>query len=130
MPVNLPLGFRFAGVHAGIKKNPNKEDLSLVHCPGGAVAAGAYTTNLVYAAPLAVDRQRTPSSDIRVVIVNSGNANGASRNALADAEEMCTLTAVELGCATEEVLVCSTGLIGFAMPMPALFVIRAAWPLT
>ena len=46
MAVNIPLGFRFAGVHAGIKKNASKEDLTLVHCPEGAVAAGVYTTNL------------------------------------------------------------------------------------
>ena len=61
MAVHLPLGFRFAGLHAGIKKNAQKEDLTLVHCPTGAVAAGVYTTNLVYAAPVAFDRQRTPS---------------------------------------------------------------------
>ena len=73
--LHIPLGFRFAGLHAGIKKDPQKEDLTLIHCPGGAVAAGTYTTNLVYAAPVALDRGRTPSGDMRVVIVNSGNAN-------------------------------------------------------
>ena len=51
MSVSVPLGFRFAGIHAGIKKNPSKEDLTLIQCPQGAVAAGVYTTNLVYAAP-------------------------------------------------------------------------------
>ena len=92
MSVSVPLGFRFAGVHAGIKKNPNKEDLTLVYCPGGAVAAGVYTTNLVYAAPVALDRERTPSADIRVVIVNSGNANACTgERGLADAKEMARL---------------------------------------
>src|SRR5690242_4615863 len=75
MSLIIPLGFRFAGLHAGIKKSPGKEDLTLVHCERGAVAAGTYTTNLVHAAPVVLDRGRTPSSDIRVVIVNSGNAN-------------------------------------------------------
>ena len=68
MNLHLPLGFRFAGVSAGIKRNSAKEDLTLVHCPNGATAAGVYTTNLVYAAPVAVDRARTPSADIRIVI--------------------------------------------------------------
>src|SRR6476661_5776410 len=112
MSIQVPLGFRFAGIHAGIKKNPNKEDLTLVHCPGGAVAAGVYTTNLVYAAPVAVDRQRTPSSDIRVVIVNSGNANACTgERGLADAREMARLAAVAVGAMENQALVMSTGVI-------------------
>ena len=85
----IPLGFRFAGVHAGIKKVREKEDFTLVHCPGGATAAGVYTQNLVFAAPVAFDRARTPSVDIRVVAVNSGNANACTgERGLADAREM------------------------------------------
>src|SRR3954464_13122511 len=98
MSVQLPLGFRFAGIHAGIKKNPGKEDLTLVHCPAGAVAAGVYTTNLVHAAPVAFDRSRTPSSDMRVVVVNSGNANACTgERGMADAREMARLAAEAVG---------------------------------
>src|SRR5437868_2414588 len=114
----LPLGFRFAGIHAGIKKNPSKEDLTLVHCPSGAVAAGVYTTNLVYAAPVAVDRERTPSSDIRVVIVNSGNANACTgEKGLADAREMLRLAAMAVEAKDHQALVMSTGVIGHFLPM-------------
>src|SRR5437764_15432398 len=98
MAVDIPLGFRFAGVHAGIQKNARKEDLTLVHCREGAVAAGVYTTNLVHAAPVVVDRGRTPSSDIRVVVVNSGNANACTaERGLADAREMTRLAAEAVG---------------------------------
>jgi glutamate N-acetyltransferase / amino-acid N-acetyltransferase len=118
MSIQLPLGFRFAGIHAGIKKNPNKEDLTLVHCPGGAVAAGVYTTNLVYAAPVAFDRQRTPSSDIRVVVVNSGNANACTgERGLSDAREMARLAAEAVGSKDHQALVMSTGVIGHFLPM-------------
>src|SRR5207302_8858248 len=118
MTNNLPFGFRFAGVHAGIKKNPNKEDLTLVHCPGGAVAAGVYTTNLVYAAPVALDRQRTPSSDIRVVVVNSGNANACTgERGLADAREMARVAAEAVEAKEHQALVMSTGVIGHFLPM-------------
>ncbi len=58
MSIHLPQGFKFGGVHAGIKSNPQKEDIALVVCPAGAVAAGMYTQNLVYAAPVAIDRAR------------------------------------------------------------------------
>ena len=118
MSIHLPLGFRFAGLHAGIKRNPNKEDLTLVHCPGGAVAAGVYTTNLVFAAPVAVDRARTPAGDIRVVIVNSGNANACTgERGLSDAREMTRLAAVAVGAKEEQALVMSTGVIGHFLPM-------------
>lgn len=118
MPLHLPLGFRFAGLHCGIKKNPQKEDLTLVHCPGGAVAAGVYTQNLVYAAPVAVDRGRTPASDIRVVVVNSGNANACTgERGLLDAKEMTRLAAEACDAPAEKALVMSTGIIGHFLPM-------------
>jgi glutamate N-acetyltransferase/amino-acid N-acetyltransferase len=118
MTVHLPLGFRFAGVHAGIKRNPNKEDLTLVHCPAGAVAAGVYTTNLVFAAPVALDRERTPAADIRVVCVNSGNANACTgERGLADAREMARLAAEAVGASEHQSLVMSTGVIGHFLPM-------------
>ena len=118
MTHSIPLGFRFAGVYAGIKKNPAKEDFTLVDCPGGAVAAGVYTTNLVYAAPVAFDRPRTPSADIRVVAVNSGNANACTgERGLRDAHEMARLAAVAVGAAESQVLVMSTGVIGVFLPM-------------
>jgi glutamate N-acetyltransferase / amino-acid N-acetyltransferase len=114
----LPLGFQFSGVHCGIKKNPQKEDFTLIHCPQGAVAAGVYTQNLVFAAPVALDRQRTPSSDIRVVAVNSGNANACTgERGLNDAYEMARLAASAVGADEKQALVMSTGIIGVFLPM-------------
>lgn len=118
MTIQVPLGFRFAGVHAGIKKNASKEDLTLVHCPKGAVAAGVYTTNLVQAAPVALDRERTPSADTRVVVVNSGNANACTgERGMADAREMTRLAAEAVGGNDRQALVMSTGVIGRFLPM-------------
>lgn len=118
MSLKVPLGFRFAGLHAGIKKIAGKEDLTLVHCPNGAVAAGAYTTNLVHAAPVVVDRARTPSNDVRVVIVNSGNANACTgERGLADARKMTQIAAEAVGAQENQALVMSTGVIGQFLPM-------------
>ena len=114
----LPLGFRFSGVHCGIKKNPQKEDFTLIHCPIGAVAAGVYTQNLVFAAPVALDRERTPSHDIRVVAVNSGNANACTgERGMKDAREMARLAAAACGAEEQQTLVMSTGNIGVFLPM-------------
>ncbi|MFN0018525.1 MAG: bifunctional glutamate N-acetyltransferase/amino-acid acetyltransferase ArgJ [Pirellulaceae bacterium] len=114
----LPLGFQFSGVHCGIKKNPQKEDFTLIHCPKGAVAAGVYTQNLVFAAPVALDRERTPSADIRVVAVNSGNANACTgERGMKDAREMAKIAAAACGAEDKQALVMSTGIIGVFLPM-------------
>jgi glutamate N-acetyltransferase/amino-acid N-acetyltransferase len=114
----VPRGFRLAGVHCGIKRNPQKEDLALVVSEAPAAAAGVYTQNLVFAAPVAFDRQRTPSGRVRVVVVNSGNANACTgRRGLADAAEMARLAAAAVGAAFDEALVLSTGVIGTFLPM-------------
>ncbi len=83
-----------------------------------ATAAGVFTTNRVQAAPVQVSHEHLRDGRAVAVILNSGNANAATgakgRN---DARRMCALTAQALGCATEDVLVCSTGLIGIPMIM-------------
>lgn len=107
-----------AGVHAGIKRNPAKEDVSLIVADGPAVAAGVYTQNLVYAAPVALDRARTPADNIRCVAVNSGNANACTgERGLKDAHEMARLASAAVGAAAEQALVMSTGIIGEFLPM-------------
>ncbi len=118
MTIHVPHGFRLAGVHAGIKKIPGKEDFTLIHCPGGATAAGVYTQNLVYAAPVAFDRARTPSKDVRVVAVNSGNANACTgQRGIEDAQKMAELAAAAVGADQSQALVMSTGVIGVYLPM-------------
>ena len=88
----VPGGFRLAGVHCGIKSNPAKNDLTLIVADQPCVAAGVYTQNLIFAAPVAVDRARTPSPRIRAVVANSGNANACTgERGLRDALEMARL---------------------------------------
>jgi glutamate N-acetyltransferase/amino-acid N-acetyltransferase len=85
----LPRGFRAAGTHAGLKRNPTREDISLIVSDRDATAAGVYTTNLVFAAPVAFDRSRTPGDGFRVIAINSGNANACTgRRGLDDARAM------------------------------------------
>jgi glutamate N-acetyltransferase/amino-acid N-acetyltransferase len=118
MAISLPRGFRFAGVHCGIKQDPAREDLALIVADQPAVAAGVYTQNVVYAAPVALDRERTPSDRIRVVVVNSGNANACTgQRGLDDARTMACLAAEACEAAEDQALVMSTGVIGHYLPM-------------
>jgi glutamate N-acetyltransferase/amino-acid N-acetyltransferase len=114
----LPKGFRVAGAHAGLKRNPTREDISLVVSDLAATAAGVYTTNLVFAAPVAFDRARTPGTGFRAIAVNSGNANACTgTRGLDDAAAMATSAAAAVGVPTESVLVLSTGIIGEYLPL-------------
>jgi glutamate N-acetyltransferase/amino-acid N-acetyltransferase len=114
----LPRGFRAAGTHAGLKRNPTREDIALVVSDLPASAAGVYTTNLVYAAPVAFDRARTPGDGFRVIAINSGNANACTgRRGLDDAHAMATAAARAVGVADSSVLVLSTGIIGEFLPL-------------
>ena len=117
---SLPSGFRFAGVAAGIKPSGNP-DISLIVADKPVVVAGVYTQNQVIAAPVAICRDRTPSDSIRAVITNSGNANACTGDqGVADANAMCRTVAEHIGCAEEQVLVMSTGLIGEVLPMESV----------
>ncbi|HZM31003.1 MAG TPA: bifunctional ornithine acetyltransferase/N-acetylglutamate synthase, partial [Acidimicrobiales bacterium] len=124
MSVVAPLGFVAGGVACGIKASGDA-DLALVATDDGTpvAAAGVFTQNLVVAAPVVVSRRHLAATGGRAaaVVLSSGNANAATgEQGEADATEMCALAAAELGCGTEHVLVCSTGLIGYPLPMDAL----------
>jgi glutamate N-acetyltransferase / amino-acid N-acetyltransferase len=117
----VPRGFRVAGVHCGIKKDSAKEDLSLFVADHDVVAAGVYTQNLVFAAPVAINRERTPSNQIRAVVVNSGNANACTgERGHHDAREMCRIAAELSSARADQALVMSTGVIGVFLDLPKI----------
>ncbi len=128
MSLRVPQGFRLAGVYSGVKRNTSKMDLSLVVSDRPSAAAGVYTRNLVFAAPVALDRARTPSATARVVVINSGNANACTgEQGLRDAHTMARLGAESCGLSESEALVLSTGIIGNFLPMDKISAgIRAA----
>ncbi|HEV2388652.1 MAG TPA: bifunctional glutamate N-acetyltransferase/amino-acid acetyltransferase ArgJ [Candidatus Acidoferrales bacterium] len=113
----IPRGFSFAAAHCGIRKR--RLDLGLIVAERPAAAAGMFTRNRVQAAPVIVSRRHLAATKgrARAVVVNSGNANCATGAAgLATARKTAAALARELGCRPEEILVCSTGVIGMALP--------------
>ena len=120
MSVTGPTGFRAGGMAIGIKGG-GVPDLAMVATEDGqpVAAAGVFTSNLAAAAPVQISRSHLASTGGRAaaVVVNSGNANAATgEQGRRDASRMAELTASGIGCRTQEVLVCSTGLIGFYLP--------------
>ncbi len=119
--MKVPQGYRAAGVYAGIKRNPSRHDVALVVSERPASAAGVYTKNLVFAAPVAYDRALTPGEGFQAVAINSGNANACTgERGLRDAAEMAKLAAATCGAKPEQALVLSTGIIGEFLPMESI----------
>ncbi len=124
MSVTSVPGFVAAGTTCGLKPS-GAPDLALVATADGApvTAAGVFTSNKMTAAPVLACRAHLAATGGRAaaVVLNSGNANAATGvQGLADAGAMAAATAAELGCAPDEVLVCSTGWIGYPLPMDLL----------
>ncbi len=105
-------GFKAAGIHCGIRKNRDKNDLALIVSACPASAAAVYTTNLVKGAPLLVTKEHLKNGKAQAVICNSGNANTCNANGMEIAREMAALTGKTLGIDAADVVVASTGVIG------------------
>ncbi|MFD4460786.1 bifunctional glutamate N-acetyltransferase/amino-acid acetyltransferase ArgJ [Nocardia sp. NPDC058480] len=124
--VTAPLGFRAAGIAAGLKVS-GKPDLALVLNEGPEYsAAGVFTSNQVKAAPVLWSQQVLKTGHLRAVILNSGGANactghGGFQDTHKTAEELAAALSnwgTETGAG--EIAVCSTGLIGDRLPMDKL----------
>jgi glutamate N-acetyltransferase / amino-acid N-acetyltransferase len=119
--VTAATGFRAAGIAAGIKASGGL-DLALVVNDGPTdVAAGVFTSNRVTAAPVRWSQQVLADRRLRAVVLNSGGANACTGpDGFADTHATAEAVAAALGVGAGEVAVCSTGLIGERLPMPAL----------
>ncbi len=121
MSVTLAQGFVAAGLPAGIKSG-GRRDVSLLATDDGkpVPAAAVFTQNKFRAPPVeaCLDRLTASGGYAAGVVVNSGNANaGTGAKGRGDAEAMCAAAAEAVGCTSDDMLVCSTGLIGFRLPM-------------
>ncbi|MCT0208759.1 bifunctional glutamate N-acetyltransferase/amino-acid acetyltransferase ArgJ [Synechococcus sp. CS-1332] len=120
--VTAPEGFLASGLTAGLKPS-GKPDLCLLLAPQGAVCAGSFTTNRVRAAciDLCAERLAATGGTARAVLTNSGQANACTgERGLADSLRATGEVAARLGLPVEQVLICSTGVIGVPIPMDGL----------
>ncbi|MBK7332065.1 MAG: bifunctional glutamate N-acetyltransferase/amino-acid acetyltransferase ArgJ [Betaproteobacteria bacterium] len=131
MPVNytpptpeslLPVPGIALGAAAGRIKNWDRNDVLLVVCEPGTVAAGVFTKNRFCAAPVIVCRRHLASSgQLRALVVNAGNANaGTGNRGIADAETTAAAVASMLACPMQQVLPFSTGVIMEPLPVDRL----------
>ena len=117
-----PEGFCFAGISAGLK-NSNKKDLALILAPEGSIFSGKFTQSIVRASCVDICEQRIKRSSgrARAILINSGQANACTgdlgtQHFLIATEKISEL----LGIKKEEVLMCSTGVIGVPIEIDKL----------
>ncbi|WP_422478026.1 bifunctional glutamate N-acetyltransferase/amino-acid acetyltransferase ArgJ [Pleomorphochaeta sp. DL1XJH-081] len=120
--VTAPKDYLVGSVAAGIKKK--KKDMTVLVSKTPASVAGAFTTNVVKAAPVTWDQKIVSlKAPVRALVVNSGNANACTgEQGERDVQAMANRVGSKLGIADESILVCSTGVIGVPLPMDKILV--------
>ncbi|PRX96008.1 bifunctional glutamate N-acetyltransferase/amino-acid acetyltransferase ArgJ [Allonocardiopsis opalescens] len=121
MSVTAPLGFRAAGVAAGLKPSGSRDVAVVVNDGPSRAAAGVFTANRVKAAPVLWSQQVLRGGRVRAVVLNSGGANACTgADGFTDTHTTAEHAAALLDDSAAEIAVCSTGLIGERLPMDAL----------
>jgi len=121
MSVTAPLGFRAAGVAAGLKAAGARDVAVVVNDGPSRAAAGVFTANRVQAAPVLWTCQVVRGGRVRAVALNSGGANACTGpDGFADTHEIAERLAARLADSAGEIAVCSTGLIGERLAMDRL----------
>ena len=128
MPVNLQspasnaltpvAGVRLGITEANIKK-PNRKDLLVMQLAPGSRVAGVFTQNRFCAAPVVLCKEHLAAGgEIRALVVNTGNANaGTGEEGMRRARQTCQSVADLLGCAEQQILPFSTGVIMEPLPV-------------
>lgn len=110
-------GIRLGTTRAGIRKQ-DRRDLLVIECAAGTQAAALFTRNRFSAAPVQVARAHLARRAPRALLINTGYANaGTGMPGVHAAQNCCQSLAAHLGCAPEEVLPFSTGVIGERLPV-------------
>lgn len=120
--INAPKGFKSSGMYGGLRAKGVKADLALVVADEPAVAAGAFTTNMMCAAPVTYCKEVLARNDkVRAVLINAGQANAATGSqGYQDSLDSANAVAKALSIDPDEVLLESTGVIGRRIKMQAL----------
>lgn len=120
----LPLGFTAGGINCGVRRY--RPDLGIIISEAESVVTAVFTQNNCKAAPVSYCEKLLPSTNIKAIITNSGQANAATgKNGESNNQTMAAAVANQLSCNSNQVLTASTGVIG---EMLAIDKITAAVP--
>jgi glutamate N-acetyltransferase/amino-acid N-acetyltransferase len=117
--VTTPQGFQAGATYAGLKTfAEDKLDLGIIFSEAPCTGAGVFTTSAIRSATVAVCRENLAKGPVRGLVVNAGIANTCvGDQGYKDAIQGITLASKHVGVRAEEMLMCSTGVIGVELPM-------------
>jgi glutamate N-acetyltransferase/amino-acid N-acetyltransferase len=117
--ITTPQGFLAGATHAGIKDPaPDRLDLALLSSERPCAAAGVFTQNAFRGPPVLITERHLADGGARAIIANSGISNSLyGDEGMRFAEQMAELAAAQLGVAADEVVVASTGVTGWRLPI-------------
>jgi glutamate N-acetyltransferase / amino-acid N-acetyltransferase len=112
-------GFTAGAVYAGMKTyGEGKLDLAILASDRPCNVASTFTRNKLSAAAIALNREYLADGRAQAVVINAGIANASTgERGIADARTATSWTAAKLGLQPQDVLICSTGVIGHFLPM-------------
>jgi glutamate N-acetyltransferase/amino-acid N-acetyltransferase len=112
-------GYRFSALECGIRYQ-GRLDYCLIAADTPCNAAGMFTTNRLFAAPVRLCRERI-NNRIRAILINATNANACTGDdGFNNALRLTSDIARRMGCAPDEILMCSTGIIGVQLPVDTM----------
>ena len=114
-----PQGFLAGATYAGLKTYAeDKLDLGIIFSETPCVAAGVFTTNAIRSPSVTVCQEHLTQGPVRGLIVNAGIANACvGEQGYQDAQHSSLLASQHMGVQPQEMLICSTGVIGVELPM-------------
>jgi len=118
----IPNGFLFSGISAGLKIS-KKKDLALILSPPNSIFTGFFTNSAVRAScvDICISRLQESFGLVRAIIINSGQANACTGDrGLVDSLAITKEVGGILGIPDNQILICSTGVIGEYIPMKSL----------
>ena len=120
--VTSPQGFSAGGAYAGLKTMEDGVlDVGILLSDTPAALAATFSTNKILSPSVTLSRRRAARGTARGVVANSGCANCCvGEQGLTDAEELTALAAAHAGVDADDMLICSTGMIGVELPMALL----------
>ena len=116
--VTAAQGFTANGMLCGLRAGRTKNDTALVFSKVPCTAAGVFTQNRVKAECVKLTMQNLSDGKAQAAIANSGIANACTgQEGFENARRMAACAAKQLGIREQDVIVCSTGVIGMQLPV-------------
>lgn len=116
---STPQGFTAGAVYAGMKTYGEESlDVGLLLSDRPCAVAATYTKNVLHSASVDLNRAKLANPVARAIVVNAGIANSSTgQRGYDDGQKVTEWVGERFGIQPDDVLICSTGVIGHFLPM-------------